>query len=325
MQISDRGYLQSANVPPSSPPDQMLYWNVSITPESIQFQPTTTDPCGTGQRFLVLGVETQLPLIPQKLQATLGFAPSGNLVNVASNVIGCDSRFAVPGQLNVQGPGSSYYTLSTCTEGYFNNYSTPGAPPIGFYNLAGKFRVPFFEDVRVHLHVGILGSNMPQVSIMGGWPDPTTDVASVGWNEISGNTTNNYFNTTKFDPGAAGFPQDQGVTINDYEQSSTTQYHPVAQRNWIQVATFDYPLLWNSSSRCFTNFQTAPVSLPVVDVESDLKELSPGKVDLDFDQDVTLQLPVIKVLESGERCDRGDRWPAAKSLERGPERFGFRL
>jgi len=37
--------------------------------------------------------------------------------------------------------------------------------------------------------------------------------------------------------------------------------------------------------------------LPIIDVNSRLKEISPGKVDFDFDQDVTLQLPVLKSLD----------------------------
>jgi hypothetical protein len=293
MHFSERGYLESADVPPSSPREHIYYWNVDISPESIQFQPTNGDTCGTGERFLVLGVETQLPFIPQKLQASLGFKSDGNLVDVADNVSGCDSRFAVPGQLSLQGPGSSSFTLSTASEGYFNNYATPGAPTPGFYNLAGKLRVPFFEDVRVHLHIAPVSPATGQISIMGGWPDPTTTATNEGWNE----GTENYFNTAKFDPSAEGFPQDEGVQITDYEMSSTLMYHPVAQRNWIQVAVFDYPLQWNSELREFAGFQIVPVGLPVINVDSKLKEVSAGKVDFDFDQDVTLQLPVVKVLD----------------------------
>ena len=37
--------------------------------------------------------------------------------------------------------------------------------------------------------------------------------------------------------------------------------------------------------------------LPVIDVNSRLKELAPGKVDFDFAQDLSLQLPQIKVLD----------------------------
>jgi hypothetical protein len=293
MQFSGRGYLESADVPPASPLEHMNYWNVDITPESIQFQPLKGDTCGTGQRFLVLGVEAQLAFIPQKLHASLGFKSSGNLVTVSDNVLGCDSRFAVPGQLKLQGPDKSSFILSTATEGYFNNYQTPGSPPFGFYNLAGKLRVPFFEDVRVHLHIAPSTPTTGGMTVMGGWPDPTTTVTNEGWNEGG----ENYFNTAKFDPSAAGFPQDEGVGITDYEKSQSLMYHPVAQRNWIQVAVFDYPLQWNPVLRKFAGYQDAPVSLPVINVNSRLKELTPGKVNFDFSQDVSLQLPVMKVLD----------------------------
>ncbi|HEX3716584.1 MAG TPA: hypothetical protein VH595_01340 [Verrucomicrobiae bacterium] len=291
MKFSCTGDLESAEVPPDSGVKHMNYWNVNITPLSIQFQPSTNDLCGTGNRWLVLGVKTTLPFIPQELDASLGFQPSGNLVTPADGVEGTDSRFPVPGQLSLQGPGGDIYPLSTCAEGYFNNYTTSGAPPNGFYNLAGRLRVPFFDDIKVHLHVMPLGSNTAQISIMGGWPFAGTSAPDLGWTI----NNSNYFNEEVFDQTSDGFPTSAGIT--DYENSKNTMYRPVAQRNWIEVAIFDYPLQWNSVTREFSGFQDAPVDLPIIDVNSRLKEISPGKVDFDFDQDVTLQLPVIKSLD----------------------------
>jgi hypothetical protein len=293
MIFSCRGGLESASVPSSSGVKHLNYWDVYFTPESIEFHPGTNDPCGTGQRWLVLGSKTTLPFITQELDAALGFQPNGNLVTAADGVAGCDSRFAVPAQLTLQGSGGGVYPLSTCSDGYFNNWATPGRPANGFYNLAGRLRVPFFEDVRVHLHIMPTGSNTAQISIMGGWPDPNISTTDLGWS-VSGS---NYFNEAVFDPSADGFPEKQSVTIANYENSSSTTYHPRAQRNWIQVAVFDYPLQWNPALRQFAGFQDAPVQLPIIDVNSRLKEISPGKVDFDFDQDVTLQLPVIKSLD----------------------------
>jgi hypothetical protein len=293
MIFSCRGALESADLPSSAGVEHLSYWNVNFTPQSIQFNPSTNDTCGTGQRWLVLGVETALPFIPQKLHAALGFWPDGNLVTPADGVAGADSRFQVPAQLSLQGPGGDIYPLSTASEGYFNNWATSGAPPDGFYNIAGKLRVPFFEDVKVHLHILPTGSNTAQISIMGGWPAADTQVADLGWSV----NTSNYFNTAQFDQTDDGFPEKQGVSIDTYEGSPTTQYHARAQRNWIQVAVFDYPLQWNAALREFAGFQDAVVDLPIIDVNSRLKEISPGKVDFDFDQDVTLQLPCIKSLD----------------------------
>ena len=253
MKFSCTGDLESADVPPDSPPDHLNYWNVNITPESIQFQPSTNDLCGTGNRWLVLGVETLLPFIPQKLQASLGFQPSGNLVTPADGVAGTDSRFPIPGQLSLQGPGGDVYPLSTCAEGYFNNYDTSGAPPNGFYNIAGRLRVPFFEDIKVHLHVMPTGSNTAQIAIMGGWPFAGSGASDMGWSV----NNSNYFNEKIFDPHSDGFPT--GAGISGYENSPNTMYRAVAQRNWIEVAIFDYPLQFNTVTREFAGFQDAPV------------------------------------------------------------------
>jgi hypothetical protein len=296
LMLTDRGYLESAGLPVAGGNNHLNYWNVDFTPESLSFASQTNDTCGTGQRFLVLGAETRLPLITNKLHAVLGFWPSGNLVTVADGVSGCDSRFAVPGQLKLACPSGGAFTLSTVNEGYFNNYSnsTPGSPTSGFFNLAGKLRVPFFTDIRVHLHVVPLGGPNAQIFVMGGWPDPTTTATNAGWNEGS----QNFFNTAKFDPSAQGFPADQNITCGEYETStSSAQYHPLAQRNWIQVATFEYPLTWNPASEDFQGFQTGTAALPILTVGSNLKELSPGKVDLDFVQDLSIKLPVVKVLD----------------------------
>jgi len=293
MMFSSRGALESADLPASSGVKHLNYWNVDFTPQSIEFQPSTNDPCGTGERWLVLGSETTLPFIPQKLHAALGFWPNGNLVTAADGVAGADSRFQVPGQLSLQGPGGDIYPLSTSSEGYFNNWSTPGAPPNGFYNLAGKLRVPFFEDIKTHLHIMPTGTNTAQISIMGGWPAADSQAQDLGWSV----NTSNYFNTAQFDQSADGFPEKLGTSISAYENSTTTQYRPRAQRDWIEVAVFDYPLQWNAALREFAGFQDAPVVLPIIDVNSRLKEISPGKVDFDFDQDVSLQLPCIKSLD----------------------------
>ena len=293
MKLTCRGDLESAKVPTGSGSKHLAYWNADFTPQSLDFHPTNDDICGTSTRYLVLGVETKLPFIPHALHAALGFKPNGNLVTVSDNVSNVDSRFEVPAQLSLQGPGSTVFTLSTANEGYFNNWETPGASslPNGFYNLSGKLRVPFFTDIKVHLQVTPTGPNASQISIMGGWPDADSTAADLGWSV----NNSNYFNTVKFDPHADGWPWAL-VSLTDYQRSGP-QYRPRAQRDWIQVATFDYPLKWDNVLHSFAGFQEATVKLPIIDVNSRLKELAPGKVDFDFAQDITLQLPRIKVLD----------------------------
>lgn len=293
MKFTCRGGLDKAEVPPNSGAKHLNYWNVDFKPQSIEFHPKASDVCGAGPRSLVLGVETKLPFLPQALHAALGFQPNGNLVTSADAVAGVDSRFAVPAQLNFRGPGDSFFPLAAASEGYFNNWETPGRPTTGFYNLAGKLRVPFFTDVKVHLHITPTGPNTAHIDLMGGWPGADAPGPDRGWSVGPGN----YFTQAKFDPHDDGWPVAQVANPAAYRNSSTIQYRARAQRDWIEVAIFDYSLQWNPALREFAGFQDAPVLLPVINVNSRLKELSPGKVDFDFAQDVSLQLPRLKVLD----------------------------
>jgi len=154
MKFLCRGALGSARVPASSGPKTMRYWNTMITPQTVEFRPTANDPCSLSNRFLVLGVETKLPLIPQAFHALLGFQSNGNLVTADTGVQGVDSRFPVPAEISLQGSGGGYYKFSTASEGYFNNWDE-GAdrPEAGFFNLAGRIKFPFFVNSKTHLHV----------------------------------------------------------------------------------------------------------------------------------------------------------------------------
>jgi hypothetical protein len=269
----------------------MVYWNTDLKPMSLQFKPRAGDPCSLTERYLVLGIETKLPLIPQAFQAALAFKANGNLATVSTGVEGVDSRFPVPANLSLQGPGGSFYPLTAGAEGYFNNWETPGRPDVGFYNIVGRVRVPFFRDVKVQLHVTPTGPTTAQVAVMGGWPAESGSGANRGWSTGS----QDYFNTAKFDPNHDGFPG--GLNANTYRNSPDENFHPRAQQNWIDVAFFDYPLTWNPVLREFKGFEPAKVVLPVIDVDSDLKQLTPGKVDFDFAQDISVQLPRLKVLD----------------------------
>lgn len=291
MKFLCRGNLDAARLPATIAKKHMLYWNADIQPLALQFKPKASDPCSLTERFLVLGVETKLPFIPQAFHASLGFKPNGNLVTKATAVEGVDSRFPVPANLQVQGPGGSYYPLTTVGDGYFNNWETPGRPDAGFYSLAGRLRVPFFRDIKVHAHVTPTGPTTSQLNLMGGWPAESGLGADRGWNVGS----QNYFNTAKFDANADGWPT--GASLQNYRNSPDETYRPRAQQNWIDVAGFDYPLVWNAVLRSFNGFQDSKVTLPVIDVDSRLKEISPGKVDFDFAQDLNVQLPRIKVLD----------------------------
>ncbi len=292
MKFLCRGNLDSAQLPATISAKHLAYWNADLKPLTLQFKPTTGDPCSLTTRYLVLGVETKLPFLPQAFHAALAFKNNGNLGTDLTMVEGVDSRFAVPANLSLQGSGASVYPLTTAAEGYFNNWETAGRPANGFYNLVGRVRVPFFRDVKVQLHITPTTADTAQIAIMGGWPAEEGSGLNRGWN----NGPQNYFNTAKFDPNHDGWPTSVGA-VGNYRNPGTETFHPRAQQNWIDVAFFDYPLAWNSVLREFAGYATAPVVLPVIDVDSRLKELTPGKVDLDFAQDLNVNLPRVKVLD----------------------------
>jgi hypothetical protein len=293
MKFLCRGNLDSAQLPANISAKHLAYWNADLKPLALQFKPTTGDPCSLTTRYLVLGVETKLPFIPQAFQTALAIKNNGNLGTDLTMVEGVDSRFAVPANLSLLGSGGGSYPITTAAEGYFNNWETVGRPESGFYNLVGRVRVPFFRDVKVQLHVTPITTNTAQIAIMGGWPAEDGSGVNRGWN----NGTQNYFNTFKFDPSHDGWPTALTPTVAAYRNSGDESFHPRAQQNWIDVAFFDYPLAWNSVLREFAGFAKAPVVLPVIDVDSQLKELTPGKVDLDFAQDLNVNLPRVKVLD----------------------------
>ena len=292
MKFLCRGGLDSADIPADLPPKHLNYWNTDFSPLTLQFRSQkNSTACNDLARKLVLGVEAKLPFIPQALHAALGFQPDGNLVTAADNIEGCDSRFPVPAELSLQGPGGSHYRISTASDGYFNNWAYADRPAAGFYNIAGKMDVFFFEDLKVHLHVTPTSPTAANIAVVGGWRALDKEGKDLGWSV----GPDNFFTKAKFDPTHRGFPF--GVPIGDYRDSASEVYHPRAQKDWIEVAKFDYPVVWNKGLRQFSSFEDSKVVLPVIDVSSRLKQLTPGKADIDFSQDLDLKLPRIKALD----------------------------
>jgi hypothetical protein len=295
MRFTCRGALETASLPAGTGEKKMQYWETWIEPMSLEFRPSALDLCDPAKRYLVLGVQTRLPLIPDAFQAALAFKTNGNLAVAADQILGVDSRFPVPGRVSLLGSGSSLYPVSTSGEGYFNNPETPGAPAKGFFNIAGRLDLFWFEDAKVHLHVTprINSRTEAIVDVMGGWRSYDTATKDVGWTD----GTNNYFTVTKFDPLHRGFPQRAGLTLEQYRNSPTEQWRPRAQRDWIELVKFDYPLRWDPAGRLFRSFEDAEVILPIVDVDSRLKALTSGRADIDFAQDIDLGLPRLKLLD----------------------------
>ncbi|MDB6020348.1 MAG: hypothetical protein JWQ04_205 [Pedosphaera sp.] len=170
----------------------------------------------------------------------------------------------------------------------------PNRPEARFFTFAGKLRTPFFGDIKVQLLItpSSGGGSTPVIGLAGGWPEPDGNGADMGWNINKAN----FFNTTSFDPQQYGYPLAAG-SVGNYINSTNEMFHPRAQRNWLDVAQFDYPLQWDPVLRQFHGFAEGKVSLLVLDLNSSLKHLSPGNIDFDFSQDLNVQLPGLKTLD----------------------------
>ncbi|MEP6663109.1 MAG: LamG domain-containing protein, partial [Verrucomicrobiota bacterium] len=113
MKFLCRGNLDSARLPANIDTKHLVYWNTDLKLLSLQFKPSVNNPCSVTNRYLVLGVETKLPFIPQALHAALAIKSNGNIAPASQGVEGTDSRFAVPANLQLQGPGGSFYPITT--------------------------------------------------------------------------------------------------------------------------------------------------------------------------------------------------------------------
>lgn len=280
------GALDRGDVSPGQDPKQLAYWRTTVNVLSIDFvQPA---PCaGPGATtFLALGCSTNLPALTQDsvLTGVLGFRPNGSLVARADGdndfaVTGLDSRFRVPGNIKLKGPGSSHYSLTPVSGVYLNRW--PGAeaqPAVGYASIAGAVDVPFFENLAVHLHAsaGSAANTPTQINIMKAVPQAGP------------------FDVAGFDPENIGVPNVPGLTLDNYR--SEEAYFPVASRSkWAGLLDFSYPVEWRPAQREFQMRSGHEVvnNLYIASAKSRLRSLSPTTADLKFKATAGLDLPSI--------------------------------
>lgn len=267
------GALDKAEVPSdeSGLMKQLQYWQADFTTLAIDFKSDAA--CNPGNGFLVLGVGAWASHVDSELFGQLGFKSDGNLITQDDGLVSdVTSRLKLPNTFKLKGPSKQKYTFTTVGDAYYNNYKYDH--DTGWINIAGKLDVPFFEDLKVHMHTSAVRSNDTAViHLMGGWP-------SHGF-EISGK---NYFNQTPFDTDNRGFPTD--TTVAAYHTggigSDAEKYLVRAQRNWLGVIDFDYPLSWSSSLRSFKSFQPITDKFLVVQTEHQVKYLDAENAELTF-------------------------------------------
>lgn len=282
------GALDKGEVDPTQGGKTLAYWRTDITPLTLSFvQPSPCDGPG-GETFLALGVQAVLPSVAgtDPLNGILGFRGNGTLVAKGDQteqqfaITKLDSRFRVPGDVKVKGPGASAYSVAPVCGAYLNRWPGAGqAPATGFVNVAGAVDVPFFENLTVHLHATADSNASVNAAVHVMQPDG--DLGP--------------FSLAEFDPENLGVPSinDVPVAVDTYRSGADYRVHAV--KRWLGLVDFDFPLTWNSSLRRFemSDAQAVTQNLLVADVKSRVRSLTPTTADLKFRAALGVQLPSI--------------------------------
>ncbi|MBK9137495.1 MAG: hypothetical protein IPM17_01825 [Verrucomicrobia bacterium] len=318
------GALDDAKVAPGQENKELAFWQADFTPLAMKFDRKAAAACNPGEGFLTVGVKAWAQHVDAPLFGTLGWHPNGNLITRADNALDppFDSRLKLPNTFQLKGPGTEKYTVTPVNDAYYNNWDYYKTAP-GFINIAGKMDVPFFEDLKVHLHTSADkdGTGAP-IYLMGGWPGKGFEIAG-----------QNFFNANPADPDNRGFPTD--TTVAGYRQGNTDnnlKYLVRAQRNWLGVVDFDYPLQWSTTTRAFTIFRPVTNKLLVVNVEHQAKYLSAKNAELKFGieyegmPNINLANMVFDQLGGVQNAFTGAvLGPARNALEAGMDRFNEML
>lgn len=246
------------------------YWAADIQPLTLFFAPTANSTCGNAARKLCMGLTTQCANVDQVLSGVLGFLPTGDLGAPSDQIVGVPSRLAAPNKIELAGPGNETYYFNPVANPYYNDYSFSGDGPgnFGWINFAGNLDVAFFSDLQVQFHTSAsTNSAVANIYMTGGWP--------------SGADT--FFNSDPdgFDLGNAGFPF-TATSYYDYRNPYTDTYRTRAQRKWLNVVDFDYPLEWSYAAKSFKSPEEIHVDLMVMNVEHQTDYLSAENAEISF-------------------------------------------
>jgi hypothetical protein len=278
LRLNCLGAVENAPMPAPQTERLLAYWNGRFDAHALQFRRHPDDLCNVSAAFLTVGAETEVAHVAGKLSGTLGFRPDGNLLPRAAGVTDVDSRLKLPNVIHVAGPRNETYLLNPVADVYFNGHdqlqgyspASQTAPDFGWVNIAATIDVPFFEDLRVHVQTSATAGNTnAPIFMLGGWPGNGWQIAN-----------QNYFTAEYFDPTNAGYAT--AVSPNTYRSSESDQYHPRAQRTWLDIIQFDYPLTWSSITRDFRSRAPQVDDLMVLSTEHELKYLSADNAELTF-------------------------------------------
>lgn len=283
LKFSCLGAPVSGEVPEGDGFKLMAYWGADFKTHSIQFK--SNNSCSPGTGYLVLGIEGYASHVDKPLFGYVGFFSNGDQISKAFGLNGVDSRLKLPNVIKMDGPNKSTYSYTPVSDAYYNAYAAaPPSPTAGWINMFGKLDVPFFLDMQIHLQTschtnGAVASNAP-IYLSGGWKRPGSSNPDHGWLNPSGKSP---FETNFFDWNNRGWPSGGGLTIANYRNNSTGEdYHPRAQKLWLGVVDFDYPLSWNHTLRSFKSWQERTNDLLVLKVQHQVKYLDARQTEIDF-------------------------------------------
>lgn len=271
------GGLDQATVPSGDPMKRLNYWSGDFSTLAISFE-TPGATCDPGTAYLVLGVEAWSGPITNALYGSVGFRPNGTIIPNDGTLPNFNSRLKTPVPAYISGDSSNVYAFTAVADAYFNDYSNAYPSIAGWMNIVGGLDVPFFEDVKVHAHTTAkMGDTNATIHMMGGWPRKEgTGSYTNSWSD----GTNNFWNYSIFDATNTGFPVASALTT--YHDGSTEIYNPRAQRSWLEVVEFDYPLLWTNSLRAFGGLVPVSNNFLIVRTSHQLQGLSASQADIKF-------------------------------------------
>ncbi len=279
------GHLDAADLDTAAGPFDLSFWGCQLTPRFLDFTPQRPDKCTTNKSYLTLGGEFSLGFVSdQKVQGALAFLPNGNIAPPSLNLAdGIDGSLAPPPNLALKGRGQLTFPFTPATRLRFVNYDLAAAdfrtPGGGWLFAAGNLDVPFFEDMRVLLHLQPAAINPTHV--IGGWPtDPSQ--ADYGWSPAG----KNYFNTTAFDPDNRSAPDiSNAAALADFRHGGSTVPFvnlPRARKDWRGLVRFDFPMQWDATARQFGPAGNPEHTLLVLKAQAQVRTLDAAGADIVF-------------------------------------------
>lgn len=278
MKLRASGDLDHAELAANQTGKYLRYWGLTFDPLALSFTPP--GDCLPGNLPTLplpeIGITARLPGVTgTALAGKFSFTPEGDIVP------GNTGRLTLPTALSLAGPGVSKFSVRPISAFALNRWrGSPhdsggaydqGHNGKGFGSFFAAVDVPYFEDLKAHIHVS---------------PARTRDPWFISNGEALTLNNKTAFEVQDVDPQQHGFV---GVTANDLDRyHEPDQLHsffaPRAKKRWLDMINFSYPVVWNSEDKVFVTpawLQTS-ADLKVLSVSAAIDRLAPQAAELSF-------------------------------------------